>query len=738
MQAVPVAGQRRGRLFNDQGASKVGEVKAESSQAAADDDGDEDVQMPKPAPKEIHSFFDPKKKRVAREEPVKVDYTQGKTEDEWIEERMELDLIDETPLKRRSAPSEVGTVHTERMAGGGYDHHSEVRRPKKVMGKTNQDHAFDESDEVVGVSSYDAPEDPRTAEIADYMQDTKGLRKRHPNKFQAPSTNAVGEVHIDQKAGVSGFIKKSKKGKEEVASDIADFQNRVLGDQAALPQSKHKRKGQGMPTREVDQGPCPKTFVYPLPSHLWNFDQKQIDQKAAFGVPIEHTDSAWMTDEDGLLRLLLYRLGRGTECKQVKKPQEADLFLVPLFPGSHHNEWMKSCNLLKNTNWHKLLPHLNDHTARRHIFVLPTPDKDGIACAQWWREAGVNYDDSHTSALLTSTLKIIADKPFEMVGQDLSTFKYAEDKKDIIAHDIPRLVVVPPPAAIHWGTNHIQLDQTPWTVQNARPKFASYFAGISGKEHTNSLRAVIRDYCSRHERCDLVVKGQNQGYKKEDAKLDMNGPFQKQILHTKRQSVFCLEPPGALVGRKSIIDSILSGCIPVLFSSKQEELYPWHWGSWREDSRVILDLPDECVDGYKGRQMHMGAYKMAKKAHPERSTTSAPDIELQRECEARGLGPNCGMEEEDDLGCDVIAMLEKIPQERIEEMQEIIAAEAHKLQYSLVEYPDDALDILLRKAYRAAFDNNAESTLYTEDEKGNTIKILRKKPQGAQDPELYT
>lgn len=38
-------------------------------------------------------------------------------------------------------------------------------------------------------------------------------------------------------------------------------------------------------------------------------------------------------------------------------------------------------------------------------------------------------------------------------------------------------------------------------------------------------------------------------------------------LELKRRSVFCLEPPGANPIRRSMYDSLLSGCIPVLFMS---------------------------------------------------------------------------------------------------------------------------------------------------------------------------
>lgn len=83
-------------------------------------------------------------------------------------------------------------------------------------------------------------------------------------------------------------------------------------------------------------------------------------------------------------------------------------------------------------------------------------------------------------------------------------------------------------------------------------------------------------------------------------------------------------------------------------------------------------------------------------------------------------------------------MLERIPQERVEKMQRTIAAQAHKLQYALVEYPDDAFDVLLRNIHRAAFEKDAHSTLVTSNEEGETIKILRRRPQRAQEPVFYT
>jgi hypothetical protein len=61
------------------------------------------------------------------------------------------------------------------------------------------------------------------------------------------------------------------------------------------------------------------------------------------------------------------------------------------------------------------------------------------------------------------------------------------------------------------------------------------------------------------------------------------------VVATARRSTFCLEPQGDSPYRRSFTDSIVLGCIPVLFSRLQDDYtYPWLWGSWREEARVLV------------------------------------------------------------------------------------------------------------------------------------------------------
>ena len=65
-----------------------------------------------------------------------------------------------------------------------------------------------------------------------------------------------------------------------------------------------------------------------------------------------------------------------------------------------------------------------------------------------------------------------------------------------------------------------------------------------------------------------------------------------QVVHLYSRSVFCLQPVGDTCSRKGIIDSVLLGCIPVLFHPCQLLQWPWHWGDWVREASVFLNFEE--------------------------------------------------------------------------------------------------------------------------------------------------
>ena len=114
-----------------------------------------------------------------------------------------------------------------------------------------------------------------------------------------------------------------------------------------------------------------------------------------------------------------------------------------------------------------------------------------------------------------------------------------------------------------------------------------------------------------------------------------------------RRATFSLQPAGDDPARKGIIDSVTSGCIPVLFYPQQRQLWPLHWGDWVADATVLLPA-GAVLNG----------------------------------------------------SLDVLSELRAIPPSRVARMQEALRHHAHKLHYAFVGSSDatgDALEISLER-----------------------------------------
>lgn len=71
----------------------------------------------------------------------------------------------------------------------------------------------------------------------------------------------------------------------------------------------------------------------------------------------------------------------------------------------------------------------------------------------------------------------------------------------------------------------------------------------------------------------------------------------RRIYNHMLRSHFCLQPPGDTYSRRGLYDSIMLGCIPVVFSKEVLNTLPWKDSSLRGLADAIVYIPHEEVCG---------------------------------------------------------------------------------------------------------------------------------------------
>ena len=157
---------------------------------------------------------------------------------------------------------------------------------------------------------------------------------------------------------------------------------------------------------------------------------------------------------------------------------------------------------------------------------------------------------------------------------------------------------VPYPSSFHW---HERIIQLPWLNTNSRdvkpssgqwemlPRMnqryiLSLFIGSTAPSQPSSkrLRVILQKQCTE----DLTSSC--HWYETAHACNGVVNATKQMLLF--RSAVFCPAPAGDSVTRKSIFDSLVAGCIPVLFSRASLSQYSWHVSDEDVD-RVSVYIP---------------------------------------------------------------------------------------------------------------------------------------------------
>lgn len=197
-------------------------------------------------------------------------------------------------------------------------------------------------------------------------------------------------------------------------------------------------------------------------------------------------------------------------------------------------------------------------------------------------------------------------------------------------------------------------DSGPAGQTGLAPHKRDVLVSYAGKPHglQESWRKHLHELCRQNPRdCILVTSTANEN----------------NFLVAKRRSVFCLEPEGDTPFRKSLFDTLLSGCIPVLFSRFSDNMAPVHMGDWRTSARLVLD-PKDFLPSLKD---HEGL--VAIEGRQDRQTREPKDL---------------------------LEYLRGVPADRIAAMQRAIADHAHSLNWGV--WRDGAVDRFLRFAHARA------------------------------------
>lgn len=131
-----------------------------------------------------------------------------------------------------------------------------------------------------------------------------------------------------------------------------------------------------------------------------------------------------------------------------------------------------------------------------------------------------------------------------------------------------RWVSIPFPSSYHW---HPFLKYNPWDSQFEHTR--KYLISFMGTYKVTArfqrlLRKSLIDECGKRPLC-LYSNTKHH---------DSLHEIDQMLLIPYRSSLFCLMPGGDFPTRKGFVDSLLSGCIPVVFQLEAaHNQWPWHW-----------------------------------------------------------------------------------------------------------------------------------------------------------------
>ncbi|XP_030453926.1 probable xyloglucan galactosyltransferase GT20 [Syzygium oleosum] len=274
----------------------------------------------------------------------------------------------------------------------------------------------------------------------------------------------------------------------------------------------------------------------------------------AMGEPIPKLGRNWYQTHQYSLEPIFHSRVLKHPCR-VYNENEAKLFYVPFYGGLDILRWhfKNVTNDVKDTLALELMKWLQQrrpwlkNSGKDHVFVL------GKISWDFRRYRGSEWGNR-----------------FLELDQMQNPIKILIERQPWHANDVG----VPHPTSFH---PHSDDDIVSWQqkIIGSRRKYLTSFAGAARPELPDNIRTLLI------EQCNSAGEGKCHSGQ-------CTGP--ETVIELFTESEFCLQPPGDSPTRKSLFDSLVAGCIPVMFDPLTAYYqYPWHLPEDRGKFSVFVD-----------------------------------------------------------------------------------------------------------------------------------------------------
>ncbi|KAF5460681.1 hypothetical protein F2P56_020533 [Juglans regia] len=312
-------------------------------------------------------------------------------------------------------------------------------------------------------------------------------------------------------------------------------------------------------------------YVYDLPSKFnkdlvgqcgdmfpW-VDLCKYFENDALGPPIPKLGEGWYQTHQYMLEPIFHSRVLKHPCR-VYNENEAKLFYVPFYGGLDILRWhfknasndVKDSLSLELITWMEKQRPWARNSGKDHVFVLGKISWDFRRNDNSpWGTRFLELDQMQNSIKL-----LIERQPWHIndIGIPHPTYFHPRSDDDIISWQLKILT-------------------------SPRRSLLS-FAGAARPDQPDNIRSILISQCNSAG--DEVCRFLNCS----SGACDQPEP----VIELFMESEFCLQPPGDSPTRKSVFDSLLSGCIPVFFCPFTAYYqYPWHLSPDHGKYSVFID-----------------------------------------------------------------------------------------------------------------------------------------------------